>query len=152
MYECEWNNEEKADSKLNPDECAMLNDFEIYIVHAESAETEKRSILSTKVDYGEYNRKVLPSTRVKFKPTEKRCLIDYIQIKDGNRSCQEIDFENMTEQFQVDYLDRYEGVHAEIHQVSQFDESSAVRTTYLSKVNMLRKNAPMAQEHFTLTD
>ena len=40
---------------------AMLNDFALYNVHAESAETGKWSILSTKVDYMEYNRKVLPT-------------------------------------------------------------------------------------------
>ena len=35
----------------------MLNDFELYNVHAESAEIEKQCILSIKVDYAEYNRK-----------------------------------------------------------------------------------------------
>ena len=30
VYECEWNNEEKADSKLYSHECSMLNDFKLY--------------------------------------------------------------------------------------------------------------------------
>ena len=48
----------------------MLNDFETYNVHVESAEIEKWSILNTKIDYVEYIRKELPSNRVKFSPTE----------------------------------------------------------------------------------
>ena len=39
----------------------MLNDFELYSVHAETAKIEKWSILSTKIDYVEHNEKVLPS-------------------------------------------------------------------------------------------
>ena len=39
----------------------------------------------------------------------------------------------MTEELQADYLDRYEGVQAQIHQVGQFDAYSAVSTTYLGK-------------------
>ena len=31
----------------------MLNDFELYSVHAECAETEKWSVLNTKTDYVE---------------------------------------------------------------------------------------------------
>ena len=38
----------------------MVNDFELYNVNAESAEIEKQSILNTKFDYVEYNRKELP--------------------------------------------------------------------------------------------
>ena len=37
----------------------MLSDFEPYNVHAENAEIEQWPILITKVDYIEYNRKVL---------------------------------------------------------------------------------------------
>ena len=44
----------------------------------------------------------------------------------------------MTEQLPTNYLDMYEGVQAEIHQVGQFDESSAISTTYFGKVNISR--------------
>ena len=39
----EWNNKikTKTDSKLNPHECAMVNNFELYDIHAEGAEIEK---------------------------------------------------------------------------------------------------------------
>ena len=48
----------------------MLNDFEIYNVHSECAEIEKCSILNTRIDYIEYNRKEVPSNRVNFKSAE----------------------------------------------------------------------------------
>ena len=57
----------------------------------------------------------------------------------------------MTEQLQTDYLDRYGGVQAERHQVSQFEESSAVTTAKLSKVYMSRKDTLRAQDNFLLT-
>ena len=58
----------------------------------------------------------------------------------------------MTEQLQIDYLDRYEDVQAEIHQVSQSGESSAACTIYLGKVEMSREDALKAQHQFSLTD
>ena len=41
MYACENDDKSHIDSQLNPYECAMLSDFELYNVHAESAEIEK---------------------------------------------------------------------------------------------------------------
>ena len=38
----------KIYSQLNSYDCAMLNDFELYNVHAKSAEKQKCSILHTK--------------------------------------------------------------------------------------------------------
>ena len=47
----------------------MLNDSDLYNVQDESAEIEKWSILSAKVDNAEYKRKALPANRVKLSPT-----------------------------------------------------------------------------------
>ena len=41
MYECENDVKPQVDLQLNPYECAMLNDFELCNVHAESAEIDK---------------------------------------------------------------------------------------------------------------
>ena len=46
----------------------------------------------------------------------------------------------------------YESVQAYIHQVGQFDESIAVGTTYLGKVEMQREDSLKAQEQFSLAD
>ena len=53
----------------------------------------------------------------------------YVKMKEG-RLCREVDFGNMMEQLGTNYLDRYEGVKAEIHQISQFSVNIAVSTTY----------------------
>ena len=58
----------------------------------------------------------------------------------------------MTEQLQTNYLGRYEGFLAEIYQVGKFDESSAVRTTYLGIRNMTREDSLKTQEPCSLTD
>ena len=52
----------------------------------------------------------------------------------------------MTEQPQAGYLDAYEGVQEQIHQVSQFDDSSDVSTTYLGRTERSRKEVIKVQE------
>ena len=73
VYECEHDDKPKIDSQLNPYECAVLNDYELYNGHGESAEIDKWSILNIKIDYVDYNRKELPSNKVTFRPTERKC-------------------------------------------------------------------------------
>ena len=82
VYEHESNDKQQTDSQLNPYECAMLKDFELYNVHSQIAEREKWSILTTNKDYVEYGRKkTLPSKRVKYKWTEGIWQKGYRQIK-----------------------------------------------------------------------
>ena len=40
-----------SNDKLNPYECAMINDFELYTDHTERVEIKKWSILTTRNDY-----------------------------------------------------------------------------------------------------
>ena len=77
----------------------MCNDFELYYVHAQNAETEKWFIFNTKIDYVEYNRKELPFNRVTFSPTEVKCLKGYRQLQCENGKCHKINFDSMTQQF-----------------------------------------------------
>ena len=58
----------------------------------------------------------------------------------------------MIEQLQTGFLDRYKSVLPKIYQISQFDESSAVRTTYLGNINMKKEDAFKVQWKFLLTD
>ena len=55
--------------------------------------------------------------------------------------CQEGNIDSMKEHFQRDYLDRYECVQAKLHQVSQFEDSSAVSTTYVGRTERPRRDA-----------
>ena len=48
----------------------MLNDFKLYNVHAKSAEMKRGQFQKPKINYVKYNRKKLPSNRVKFSSTD----------------------------------------------------------------------------------
>ena len=48
VYECEINDKQETDSKLNLYKCAVHNNFELYNVYAKSADIERWSILSYK--------------------------------------------------------------------------------------------------------
>ena len=62
-------------------------------------------------------KKALSASRVKFNSTKGYYLWGYMQKKEEDSSCKEIDIGNITDYCQTDYLDRYEGVQAEIQQV-----------------------------------
>ena len=49
------------------------------------------------------------------------------------------------------YLDRYDGVQAEISQVTSFDESTDFSTTYLGKTDMTRDYVIKAEEKFPIS-
>ena len=52
----------------------------------------------------------------------------------------------------MDYLDIYEDVQAQIHQISQFDDSNTVSTTYLGRTEKLTGDTIKVQEQFSITD
>ena len=62
-----------------------LNDFKSYGIHTECAEIEKWSILSSKIDNVEQNRKSLPAIRIKLNSREERCLTEYGHLKVRDR-------------------------------------------------------------------
>ena len=49
------------------------------------------------------------------------------------------------------YLDRYDGIQAEISQVNSFDESTDLSTTYLGKTDVTREQAIKAEEIFPIS-
>ena len=49
------------------------------------------------------------------------------------------------------YLDRYDGVQAEISQVTSFDESTDLSTTYLGKTDKIRHYVIKAEEKFPIS-
>ena len=115
----------------------MLDNFELYNVHAESGEMEKWHIPNAKIDYVEYNRKEQLSNINKFISTEGKCQKGYRQLQGKNRTCQLVNFESMTEQLMK--------VSKHKHHVRQFDDSSAVRITYLGRTERSRNDAIKAQ-------
>ena len=49
MHECKNDDKPQIDSQLSPYECAVFNNFELYNIHAKSAEIEKWSILNMEI-------------------------------------------------------------------------------------------------------
>ena len=49
------------------------------------------------------------------------------------------------------YLDMYDGVHAEVVYTNKFDESSNLSTTYLGKTKMTRETGIQAEEKFPIS-
>ena len=49
------------------------------------------------------------------------------------------------------YLDKYDGIHAEISQTTKFDESTDFSTTYLGKADMTREQVIRAEEKFPIS-
>ena len=76
-YKHKWNNKERNRFYIKSLLMYYTNVFELYSVHAESAEIEKWSVLHTEVDCIEYRRKALPTNIVKFNPTKGRCQKGY---------------------------------------------------------------------------
>ena len=91
------------------------------------------------MDDVEYNRKELPLNRVKFSSTEGKYQKGYRQLQSEVQLCQRYILIVWQKNSKQVYLDRYEGVQAQIHQVSQFGDSSAVSTTYVGKTDKTRE-------------
>ena len=89
---------------------------------------------------------------VKVNSTEGKCQRGNRKLQNEVQPCQKITFDNMTEELQADYFDRYEGFQAWKHLVSQFDESTNASTTYLVKTEKTRKNVIKAKEQFSIMD
>ena len=49
------------------------------------------------------------------------------------------------------YFDRYKGVQSEISQVTRFDKSTDLSTTYLGRINQTRKSVIRAEESFPIS-
>ena len=49
------------------------------------------------------------------------------------------------------YLDKCDGIYAEISQATRFDESTDLSTTYLGKANMTREQVIKAEERFPIS-
>ena len=49
------------------------------------------------------------------------------------------------------YLDKYDGIHAEISQATRCDESTDLSTTYLGKADMTREHVFKAEEKFPIS-
>ena len=134
------------DSDLNPYQMAILNKKP-----KEDARAEQMinwSIFSDRIKY--VNSYVSMNPSLTIKPLEDRKHKRLYSSLETN--------ENLTPDMMFDedrirdiYLDRYDGVQAEISQVTSFDESTDLSTTYLGKTDMTRDYVIKAEEKFPIS-
>ena len=63
----------------------------------------------------------------------------------------DVDFGINSETMKSNYLDMYEGVHADMVYTYRFDENSDLSTTYLGQTEMTRETRIKVEEKFLIT-
>ena len=138
--------EEETDSDLNPYQMAILNKGP-----KDDTKTEQMinwSIFSDKIKY--VNSCVNMSPSLTIRPLEdKKHKRLYSNLKADEDLIPDIIFDE--NRIRDTYLDKYEGVHAEISQATRFDESIDLSTTYLGKTDETRECVIKAEEKFPIS-
>ena len=62
-----------------------------------------------------------------------------------------VNFGSSSDKLKTEYLDVYQGIHAEIVSSDRFDEETDLSTTYLGQVDMTRDTEVKAEENFPIT-
>ena len=138
--------EEDIDTNVNPYQKAISN--------ANSRHKNKIeqminwSIFSDKIRYIDSCMNVAP--RLTIRPLEEKKhkrLFSTLEIKEDQMPDMIFEENKVKEA----YFDRYEGVQSEISQVTRFDESTDLSTTYLGRINQTRKSVIRAEESFPIS-
>ena len=97
---------------------------------------EQWSILSNVINYVQYSKNPKDFYAMTIKPVnnKKHNLVSKDKIKEDMSL--RIDFMDIQNRSKEEYLDRYEGVIAEILNTTRFDENTDLNTTYLGKLRM----------------
>ena len=109
---------------------------------------EQWSILSNVLNYVQHNRfhsrnhtlDIIAVNKYKYKSNT------------GDREFKELDFGTMSQKFQEEYMDIYEGIHSEIVSSNRFDENSDLSTTYLGKVGKENQLMLKIEESFPISE
>ena len=138
--------EENVDTSVNPYQKAISNvDFR------DDNKIEQMitwSIFSDKIRYVDSYTSETP--RLTIRPLEEkkhRRLFSTLEIQENQ--IPEMVFEE--NKIKEAYFDRYEGVQSEVSQMTRFDESSDLSTTYLGRINQTRKSVIRAEESFPIS-
>ena len=106
------------------------------------------SVFSDKIKY--VNSCVNMSPSLTIRPLEdKKHKRLYSNLKADEDLIPDIIFDE--DRIRDTYLDKYDGVHAEISQATRFDESIDIITTYLSKTNETREYVIKEEEKFPIS-
>ena len=134
------------DSNLNPYQMAILNKKP-----KEDARAEQMinwSVFSDKIKY--LNSYVSMNPGLTIRPLEDRKHKRlYSSLEMNEDLIPDMIFDE--DRIRDIYLDRYDDVQAEILQVTSFDESTELSTTYLGKTNMTREYVIKAEEEIPIS-
>ena len=64
----------------------------------------------------------------------------------------ELEFGDMPEKLEGEYLDIYKRIHSEILSTTSFDENSDLSTAYLGRVDATRASRIKAEERFPISE
>ena len=138
--------EEETDTNENP--------YQKSITNADSRDENKIeqminwSIFSNKIRYIDSCMNETPRLTIRpLKEKKHGRLFSTLEIKEDQ--IPEMIFEE--NKVKEAYCDRYEGVQSEISQVTRFDESTDLSTTYLGRINQTRKSVIRAEERFPIS-
>ena len=134
------------DSDLNPYQTAILNKKPNEDARAE--QMINWSIFSDEIKY--VNSYVSMNPSLTIKPLEDRMHKRlYSSLEMNEDLIPDMIFDK--DRIRDIYLDRYSGVQAEISQVTSFDESTDLSTTYLGMTDMTRDYVIKAEEKFPIS-
>ena len=138
--------EEDIDMNVNPYQKAISN--------ADSRDENKIeqminwSIFNNKIRYVDSCMNVTPNLNLRpLEEKKHRRLFSTLEIKEDQ--IPEMIFEE--NKVKEAYFDRYEGVQSEISQVTRFDESTDLSTTYLGRINQTKKSVIRAEVCFPIS-
>ena len=103
-------------------------------------------IFSDKIRYVDSNTSETP--RLTIRPLEEkkhRRLFSILEMQE-NQIPEMVFEENKVKEA---YFDRYEGIQSEISQVTKFDESTDLSTTYLGRIGQTRKKCDKSRRKFS---
>ena len=75
----------------------------------------------------------------------------YMELQEKESPSTNLNFGNSSSKPKSEYIDKYEGIYAEIVSLNRFDEDTDLRTTYLGQMDMTRDTEVKAKESFTIT-
>ena len=140
--------EEENESELNPYQMAILNKKS-----KDDAKTEQMSnwsIFSDRIKYvdGSFCSSITPCLTIRLL-NDKRHKRLYNSLKTDETLIPDIIFDK--DRIRDTYLDKYDGIQEEISQVTKFDESTDLSTTYLGKTGVTREHVIKAEERFPIS-
>ena len=110
------------------------------------------SILGDNVKYVQYDKESKTACNLGVKTLDYGHHVKlYNSLKREERQMLDMDFGDNPDLLKTNYLDMYEGVHADVVYSTRFDQSSDLSTTYLGRMIVTRETKLKAEEKFPIS-